>query len=516
MTDLQQPKDFPRLIYNSDGDSTTLSAFRPPITPDQACRDIDEVVGTGVDVFTNSIGRGDETLSHPSAFGEIYGDNVDEWPEDKSLQWLRRMAENARSLLDDGTDIIDLLADRAHSRGLRFWPALRMNDNHEDEARRFGTLRSTFKKEHPELLLGHDYPRVNLYRPPENDYTWCFDFAREEVRERKLGLILETCEKYDVDGFEMDFQRGPWYFKDGQQEAGLPLMTDFLRSVRSGSREIAQKKGRPFTLMARVPPTVDRCLDRGLDVTAWIREDLADLFVPMDEQSLDLGAEVRRFVDLAKGTRCRIGGGLEHRYRGYGARSSIPASPDMLYAGALSYWHQGASFIYLFNYDCHRAAGGNLPYEPSEVRVLDRLHDPTLIARENKRYWVTMDIFSRTVEEGGLMPLPAELTPDTKNHSFTIWIGDDIEAAKREDVLESTWLRIAFTKHHGNETGVSARLNDELLKRDHRVEAPDHTTVIYRDLTVLQGENRITIAQDPDRSAGVIRIQAVELIISYR
>lgn len=65
--------DFPRLIYNSDDDSTTLCAFPPPITPEQVCRDIEEIADTRIGVFTNSIGRDDETLSHTSTFSEIYG-----------------------------------------------------------------------------------------------------------------------------------------------------------------------------------------------------------------------------------------------------------------------------------------------------------------------------------------------------------------------------------------------------------------------------------------------------------
>ena len=32
---------------------------------------------------------------------------------------------------------------------MQFWPALRMNDIHEDDTERFGAFRSTFKKEHP-------------------------------------------------------------------------------------------------------------------------------------------------------------------------------------------------------------------------------------------------------------------------------------------------------------------------------------------------------------------------------
>ena len=84
----------PRLIYNSDGDSTTLLAFDALITPEQACRDIEEIVGTGVEVFSNSMGRGDDTFSHPTEFGDIYGENVSAWPEGKDVKWVRTMAEN--------------------------------------------------------------------------------------------------------------------------------------------------------------------------------------------------------------------------------------------------------------------------------------------------------------------------------------------------------------------------------------------------------------------------------------
>ena len=209
--DSKRPPNFPRLIFNSDGDSTTYIAFKPPITPEQACRDIEEITGTNVEVFTNSMGRGDETFSHPTKFGEIYGSNVTEWPRAEGLEYVRWMADSTKALLDQGVNIIELLAARALERGMQFWPALRMNDIHEDDTERWSAFRSTFKKEHPELLIGSPYPRVSGYPGyQQDDFTWAFNFARAEVRERKLGLILETCERYDIDGFEMDFQRGRW------------------------------------------------------------------------------------------------------------------------------------------------------------------------------------------------------------------------------------------------------------------------------------------------------------------
>ena len=85
-------RELPRLIYNSDGDSTTFITFPPPITPEQACRDVDEVADTAVDVFSNSMGRGDETFSHRTAFGNVYGADVTEWPEGEGLEWVKWMA----------------------------------------------------------------------------------------------------------------------------------------------------------------------------------------------------------------------------------------------------------------------------------------------------------------------------------------------------------------------------------------------------------------------------------------
>ena len=503
-------EEIPRLIYNSDGDSTTLLAFDALITPEQACRDIEEIVGTGVEVFSNSMGRGDDTFSHPTEFGDIYGENVSAWPEGEDVKWVRTMAENTKALLDAGINIIELLAERAHTRGLQFWPALRMNDIHEDDGRRFAAFRSTFKKNHPELLLGSPYPTRNGYGYPQDDFTWAFDFARAEVRERKLGLILETCEKYDIDGFELDFQRGAWYFKEGKEQAGMPLLTDFMRKVRSGTRQIAESKGRSFTLMVRVPPTLDWCLSVGLDAEGWIKEELADLFVPMQGGYLDMGADISGFVELARGTRSKIGGGLEHHAKGY-----RHAGPDMLYAAAQSFWHQGASSIYLFNYDCHRQHGGDFPYTPEEIRVLKEIHDPKIIARKNKRYCVTVDMRLLTPEEGGLKPLPLEITTAGDPKTFTIWVGDDIESAQRDDIPVEMWLRFTFAKGVDEKQQIVVELNGKTLGGGRRIDAPTCTTWHFPVDHVGQGKNKLRVSVDEIELNDVLRIEGIELVITY-
>ncbi len=507
---IHNTKNFPQLIYNSDGDSTTLLAFDSPITPEQACRDIEEIAGTRVEVFSNSMGRGDDTFSHPTEFGDIYGEEVTEWPEGEDVKWVRTMAENTRALLDAGINIIELLAERAHQRGLQFWPALRMNDVHEDDSSRFAAFRSTFKNKHPELLLGSPYPTKRGYGYPQDNFTWAFDFAKEEVRERKLGLILETCEKYDVDGFELDFQRGAWYFKEGTEHEGMPLLTDFMRKVRTGTRKIAERKGRPFILMARIPPTLEWCSTIGLDAATWIKEDLADLFVPMHGAYLDMGADVRGFVELARGTHCRIGGGLEHLAKGY-----RHAGPDMLYAAALSFWNQGASCIYLFNYDCHRQLGGDFPYTPQESKIFSEIHDPGNLARKDKRYCVCVDMRSLTPEEGGLKPLPEEIRTVGDRKTFTIWVGDDVKSAQLEGVPVEMWLRFTFAKGVDEKQQIVVELNGKKLSEGHRIDAPACTTWRFLVDQVKQGDNEIGVSFDQMAGSDVLRIEGIELVITY-
>ncbi len=55
------------------------------------------------------------------------------------------------------------------------------------------------------------------------------DFARPEVRQLRLDLMSESCQRYEVNGFLCDFMRVPGYFKFGEEEKNLPVMTEFIR-----------------------------------------------------------------------------------------------------------------------------------------------------------------------------------------------------------------------------------------------------------------------------------------------
>ena len=187
----------------------------------------------------------------------------------------------------------------------------------------------------------------------------------------------------------------------------------------------------------------------------------------------------------------------------------------MLYAAASSFWHQGASSIYLFNYDCHRQTSGDGSYTPDEVQLLREIQDPNLISRRNKRYTVDVDMRLRTPEQGGDLPLPCELDAAGTSRSFTLHLGDDIQSARRDQALADMWLRVTCAGSVPDGT-ASVSLNGQTLDGGRRLGLPSTTTLTWRDIPVVQGENRIEVSLDRLDAQDRLRIEGMELVIAYR
>ena len=96
------------------------------------------------------------------------------------------------------------------------------------------------------------------------------------MREDRLWWIRHSAESYDVDGVELNFFRMPWFFKRGEVAEGIPLMTDLIRKARHIVDRVSETRETPMLLGVRVPGTIETCLRVGIDVEAWLREDLVD------------------------------------------------------------------------------------------------------------------------------------------------------------------------------------------------------------------------------------------------
>ena len=147
--------------------------------------------------------------------------------------------------------------------------------------------------------------------------------------------------------------------------------------------------------------------------------------------------------------------------------------------------------------------------------MLKEIHDPKIIARKNKRYCVTVDMRLLTPEQGGLKPLPREVTTASDPKTFTIWVGDDIESAQRDDIPVEMWLRFTFAKGVDEKQQIVVELNGQKLGEGRRIDAPTCTTWHFSVDHVGQGKNELRVSVDEIELNDVLRIEGIELVITY-
>ena len=188
----------------------------------------------------------------------------------------REALPNLKALLDAGHCPLRIVTDFAHQNGMEAFASIRMNDVHDSFLKHH---LATWKKEHPEMLVDTtgSLPTMQLY-------VTALDFAHQTVRDRRMAIIEELCERYDVDGIELDYIRHPVLFSRTMR--GLPVteqevltMTSFTRQVRRQLDEAAARRGRPLLLAVRVPDSFELARNVGLDVKAWLKEGLLDILV---------------------------------------------------------------------------------------------------------------------------------------------------------------------------------------------------------------------------------------------
>jgi hypothetical protein len=383
-----------------------------------------------------------------------------------------------------------------------------MNEQHEDDVDRFGAKITVFKKQNPHLLLGTDFPRGSMAYAEKYGYSHAWNYAERRTREHLLAIVSEMLTGYDVDGLELDFCRSPPYFKLGGESQGLPRLTEFVREVRAEVDRLGRQRDRKIVLAVRVPPGFERCRALGLDAEGWVRQGLVDLVTPMDPGYLDMQPKLAEFVESARSPRVVIAGGVEPNTWGNGKRIA------QLFAAASGLREQGAQCLYLFNFDCHRTEGRANAYTADEVRFLKTVASPGQVACEDKHYFVTRDMRNRLPEEGGVMQLPAKIPPG-QCREFSLFVGDDLAAARTEGKLDGSRLSITMDPFGVGRDGIDVTLNGTPLgyngwRREGKRCSCD-------DPPVRKGRNVLQLHLSPQaQPAQPAHVEKIELILDYK
>ena len=187
----------------------------------------------------------------------------------------RGYAANLKRLVDSGLDPIQLWLECCREKGVSFWVSMRMNDIH-DAGDIDNVYHSSFWREHPEYwrMAASDYNRNRA-----------FNYAVPEVRAYHLAFIKELIDRYDADGFELDWLRFPNHLPGGKETRLSHLLTDFVRQVRVHADAAAKKRGHPVKIGVRVSSSPEGAAGYGENVVDWARQGLVDLIVPCNYYS---------------------------------------------------------------------------------------------------------------------------------------------------------------------------------------------------------------------------------------
>ena len=217
-------------------------------------------------------------------------------------------AENVREMLERGEDPQEALLQRGRLLGLHVYASVRMNDNHldgaqvEDMGKPHRSALTRMRIEHPEWLLGD---RTSEW------FALSWNFEVPEVREHRFAHIEEICGMYDWDGVELDWQRHAFHLPHDYAYRLRYVLTDLQRAVRKMTNELAEKRGRPFYVAARVAPTLEMCRRIGYDIPTWVDEGLVDILIPAGGYAMDPSIDVASYLDLCHGADIAVYPGLD-------------------------------------------------------------------------------------------------------------------------------------------------------------------------------------------------------------
>jgi hypothetical protein len=272
------------------------------------------------------------------------------------------------------------------------------------------------------------------------------------VRQERLAVIEEVCDRYGADGLEMDdYVRV--FFKSSEARRNAPILTEFVRDVRGLLDRIGARRGKELCLAARVHPVEEANLAVGMDVRTWLSEKLVNLVIPHpDGNQPDPDANIGWLAEAA-----HKAGAWVYTPPGeapYDDRYHTPTI-DMYRAVATNHRVAGADGLYL----------SNLPWPHSETQylILREMGDPDIYARKAKHYLLPQN-------DAGTRPFPAERhLPVTLVEGVPavvpIIVGDDLDSARADGELEGTTLGVRVVQTGPNDL-LSFTLNGRSLPLD--------------------------------------------------
>ena len=309
-------------------------------------------------------------------------------------------------IYDGGDPVGETLAVcKSQKRG--FFISYRMNDWHHVDDKNWPT-HNAFFREHPEYWLLD----TDKFATGGDSEVRLFNWMLPAVRDHYFTILEELVTRYDVDGIELDFNRCWILFHRQEIEAGIPVLTGFMRRLRDLLDRVGKERGKYLQFCIRSLDTVKHCRNYGMDVVAWANENLIDMINVSSSyiQTTEIGIE--EFKKQAP--ECRVYGEMNFITNKYPFRYTLV---ENYRAAALNFFSRKVDGVSLFNFD----------YVPSkELRTalapaLVGLANIPRLQTQSKAYGIYMNegFISTSLPAINAVTFPLIVGDDTRKNAFT-------------------------------------------------------------------------------------------------
>ena len=415
----------PRMMFYHDGRHPLIYMYEPPMQKEEYESAVDELLETPIEALMFTMGDG-RTVLHDTQVGELWGHYLKRW----SHMIFNRAYKNAKGLIESGNDPLRVVCERARKKGLAIYPVLLVQQG--TGKRGEDTRASEFRLNNRHLEIGSS-GGVDSSFPGFHG----LDFKYEEVRDERFALIEETVNRYPVDGFELQLNYMPYYFRPDEIETGRSIMTEWIARVY----QAVKKSGQQRELAIRIPASIEGCYSVGLDIQEWINRGIVDVLIGQNfagPELLDQMADFRPLVAAAKGSNCRVHAAI-HSHIDSDRLSE--GTIKMMRAAACNYWEQGIDGLYFAQWF------SNWPYEGSFYEKLREAPYPEVMAPKDKTYFIPTitNRYSKPRLEPGLsMQLPVDLKVNQAVH-LEMSINDELHRWQKAGRVKEVLLRVRIT-----------------------------------------------------------------------
>lgn len=442
-------------IYNFDGDFS-FNSYNPDTSELGINMIIDTLAGTSVGAITYSIASGSDIMNYPTNVASLWGWRTTSQEDNPNIA--ARVAK-ARACQSQEMDAVRIAGERTKLNGMMFFPSLRMNDYHfvSDPFNSFLTGEFWIEN-HQSLTIAASGGSSPITGKP--DCVNLLDFTYPQVRQYRLDTINEVIDKNAdiIDGFELDFTRSFVFFPKNTAQERAYLLTGLVSQVKEKLELLEETNNRDYYLIARTPPTIDKCEFAGIDIEQWIADDIVDVIVPAELMTTWFELPTDEFAQLIDyyGSNCKVFAGMYPRVgwnwqfsaspssASYSSAPAIAINQELTRAAIANFYNRRSDGIYCYNF--------GLPRTEIDFRRLKDFASAKAIIGENKVFTVTKS-FWLDYEDSFLPPkqIPAQIVISNPL-SFKIEIGEAINPLTARNALDYCGIRIGFRQINPQET----------------------------------------------------------------